>query len=71
MLQDYATNILPSMERVTYSILACRVVLHIREQGEKERELLLPSEQMTGPLRFAQTTQRTGPIMTSISEESD
>lgn len=70
-LQCNTTDFLTSIERVTYSILACRVVLHIREQGEKEKQLLLPSEQMTGPLRFAQATQKTGPIVTDISEETE
>ncbi len=65
--QSNATHFLASVERVTYSILACRVVLHIREQGEKEKQLLFPSELITGPMRFVQATQRTGPVVTSIS----
>ncbi len=69
--QNKVAHFLSSIERVTYSILACRVVLHIREQGEREKQLLFPSELMTGPLRFAQATQRTGPVATGISEGFD
>ncbi len=59
-----------SVERVTHAILACRVVLHIREQVQKEKQLFFQSEQATGLLNFAQATQR-GPVATGISEEFD
>lgn len=54
-----------SIERVIHSILTCRVVLHIREQGEIEKRSNMTSDKMTGPICFAHTTQRA----TDISEE--
>ena len=60
---------LTRLQRVTHSITACRVVLHIREQ--KDVQSLLSSGQVTGPLRFAPAAQRTGPILTSVNEEYD
>lgn len=51
--------------------MACRVVLHIREQGEMDRKGSVLSEQITGPLQFAAPSQRTAnPVITDISEDS-
>jgi len=62
-------TMLVTIERVVDSILACRVVLHIREQGDRERKGLLPSQQITGPLCFARSSQETtDPNMTGTSE---
>lgn len=60
------TDFLTSIERVIDSILACRVVLHIREQGDREKQDLIRSQQATGILYFAQMSM--DPDMTGTSE---
>ncbi|TFK63331.1 hypothetical protein BDN72DRAFT_847721 [Pluteus cervinus] len=40
---DYATSLLSSMERVIYSVLTSRVVLHLREQGYRTHIMMTSS----------------------------
>lgn len=44
-----------NIQRAVYYVLACRVVLHIREQANTDS---FPSEQITESLHFAQTVHR-------------